>query len=433
MRDAMRIHCGRTVTLLIMALSTVWAIVESAVAQPPEVVAVFRKNATTQRDNELLDPSVVQGMTLRINFEFPAGTAQARIDELKAHLEQSDIYSFTSDWPNADTSTAFSGDDTPFTPDGRPVVSPIPESTTPRFRVSIHGQSRGLTRGEIRVGLIPGSAATGLVMKREDGVIGEPLTIRYSAGQDWKLPLFRGKGQFGFGNGGATFDFNGSGVIGGRESTGRTTVSTLSVSAKVPIGKPRDVRGVAGAQRDASEDVVDAVEIAYNRIGYRRGGSLSRMGLKARATGSLKGLEVVGYYAPLTGWYNQSRGFYALEVEAGYRKGDAEFENLLTRAADSGSLVARLGTVVEWAPRIGGVNKNLSKGLRFFVRGRGWLDTYKDAGGSYDVRFKPFLDSELFFNFSEENRIFLRGEYGALPPDLTLRSSRLYVGVGRIF
>jgi hypothetical protein len=95
--------------------------------------------------------------------------------------------------------------------------------------------------------------------------------------------------------------------------------------------------------------------------------------------------------------------------------------------------VARLGLVAEWAPRVAGVNKDLGQGLRFFVRGRGWADYFRNDSGSYGWRLKPFVDSELFWNFQKDYRVFVRAEYGSLPPDLSQDVKRVYAGVGAAF
>jgi hypothetical protein len=213
---------------------------------------------------------------------------------------------------------------------------------------------------------------------------------------------------------------------------GRRGLLSASFAAKAPLGRPKDTKR-AGSDEDASERIPDMLSADVGYTTYLGNGYLIRGGARARTTGSGKGAEYVAYVAPLTGWFNGSRGFYGLEIEAGHRKGDAEFKNLTTKAPDRGDIVARLGLVAEWAPRVAGINKDLGHGLRFFVRGRGWADYFRNDSGSYGWRLKPFVDSELFWNFQKDYRVFVRAEYGSLPPDLSQDVKRVYAGVGAAF
>jgi len=116
-----------------------------------------------------------------------------------------------------------------------------------------------------------------------------------------------------------------------------------------------------------------------------------------------------------------------------FRGAGQEWINLTQPAPFRGNLVARLGTVIEWAPQLGPINRDLGSGLRFFVRGRGWADYARDDSGMNGVRLRGFLDSELFYNIDSQHRVFARYELGSLPPDLTRSVSTIMVGVGASF
>jgi hypothetical protein len=206
---------------------------------------------------------------------------------------------------------------------------------------------------------------------------------------------------------------------------------SLQLQGTLPLGTPDDVEETAGADDDASEEVADYLQGSALATWYT-GSTLLSAGLVSRATGSLEGVEVV-----LTGQAARllfdNRVFLGAQLESGWREGDAEWENLTEKAPDRGNTVARVGAVGEWAPKIGPINLDLGSGLRFFVRGRGWADYFEDADRSDDVRFRGFLDAELFWNVSDDFRVFLRHEEGYLPPDLSERHSETFVGVGSAF
>ena len=207
---------------------------------------------------------------------------------------------------------------------------------------------------------------------------------------------------------------------------------SVSLEGAAPVGTPKDVEDTPGAETEASEEVADYFKFSALRSTYSKRGTLQSYGLLARTTAELKGLEAVGTWqiARLLG---NNRVFAGGQLEAGYRRGDAEWESLTQAAPDRGDVVARLGSVLELGPRIGPINRDLGTGLRFFIRGRGWADWAKDEEGDGEVRFRGFLDSELFYNVSEEFRVFLRYEEGYLPPDLSQRHSEAFVGVGSAF
>ncbi len=213
----------------------------------------------------------------------------------------------------------------------------------------------------------------------------------------------------------------------------RVNSPVLSIAGSIPLGRPEDVEGVPGAFDDASAEIPDFVTLSLSQLTYRTGGGIQSYGIRARVTGSLRGFEAVGYYQPLFSFFANNRASYGAEFELGWREGNAEFTNLTTRSPDRGNLVARTGAFVEWAPELGPINRDLTRGLRFFVRGRGWLDTYDDDAGSQDWRFRSFVDSELFWNFEEGSRIFLRHETGYLPPDFGSRVNRTFIGTGIAF
>ena len=206
----------------------------------------------------------------------------------------------------------------------------------------------------------------------------------------------------------------------------------FNIEGSIPLNRPRDVRRADGARTDASGEIADFVQASFTRRSYN-GTNYRALGLVARASGRLRGPEIVAQYQPAALFFANGRGFFGAETELGYRDGDEEWRNLTTRAPDRGHLVARLGGVVEFAPRLGPVNLDPGRGLRFYVRGRGWLDYAKNNDGNGDARLRGFLDTELFYNFNDDFRLFVRHEQGYLPPDLSRRTSRTFFGVGTAF
>jgi hypothetical protein len=206
----------------------------------------------------------------------------------------------------------------------------------------------------------------------------------------------------------------------------------FNVEGSVPVTTPHDVKDTPGAETDATGQVSDFVQASFSHRWYN-GTNYQSLGLIARSTGRLRGLELVGRYQPAALFFAGGHGFLGAETEVGYRSGDNEWKNLTEQAPDRGHLVARIGAVIEWVPSLGPVNRDLGHGLRFFVRGRGWADYVKDDSGDNDLRFRGFFDSELFYNFTKDYRVFLRHEQGYLPPDLSRRTSRVFIGVGTAF
>lgn len=203
----------------------------------------------------------------------------------------------------------------------------------------------------------------------------------------------------------------------------------------LPLNMPGDLKGVPSAKRPASKEVPDSLRLEYRQLRYKKGGTLTGVGLRARSNSNFSGNELVGYWSPLFFFNEEGRQAAAIEVEAGWRDGNAEWTNQTTQAPARGSLVSRIGALYEWTPRVEpiGINRNLSHGMRFFIRARGWADYAKNDEGTRRVRLRNYIDSELFYKFTESRRIFLRYETGALPPDLTRRVSRLSIGVGAAF
>lgn len=213
--------------------------------------------------------------------------------------------------------------------------------------------------------------------------------------------------------------------------TGDVIRETFSLSGSVPFGKPKDARD-AGAAQDSSEQVADFLNFAYEQRVYD-GRRFKALGLVARSTGSAKGFEGVLRFVPLTAIDLNQGTFLGIEFEAGYRDGDAEWTGLNQKAPDVGNFVARAGAVLEYMPRIGGINADRTEGLRFFARARGWIDKYQTPSEQSSARFRHFFDAELFYTFSAKYRVFLRAEQGYLPPDLSNRIGRVFVGVGTAF
>jgi hypothetical protein len=405
-----------------------------------EFQAVFPKNSTFTNDIHVGNKMIEGDLTFK--FTVPkdsSGTMtpefQNAVQDLLKHLRGRNSYKFITNWPNVQGVTATNGDYPPFSIATDPdVAEPASSTNVLEITVRLHGIVPERDLGEIYVKPLKGWKYLGQNFSSEPDEFDGAAKIRFSMSDALPLKPFRGNLSAGMGTGGPSVDFSGEGILGRPKDTAKATFTTLSANAKIPIGKPSDVDDVAGGESDASKKIADTITVSLNNYRYRQGSKLQTLGLRARTTGGFHGAEVVGYYNPLTGWFNESRGFYAAEVEAGWRNGDAEFANLTTGAPDRGSVIARLGAVAEWAPQMGAINKNLAKGLRFYVRGRGWFDTFKNADGKTSTRLRPFLDAEFFYNFTDEWRVFVRSEYGYVLPDLNTRVSRpAFVGVGASF
>lgn len=417
--------CHNRVLFYIVLTVILWMAPRWASADTP--VAIVRDLATTDARDYHLATNLAQGFTITLFVSFDKKVPSKDVDLLVAHLKDSASYSFVSDWPNTENIVAFSGDNPPFVltdPPYLPTPDPSGDNTKTLIAVALPGVMRGRSRGEVHI------APMAEWKLQSTATAGNQAVARYVSGADFSLPKFQGKANLGYGEAGLSLDFNGSGLLQKPIGQGRNHITTLSVSGQIPLIKPFDTSSTAV---DASRKVENTLELTLNDIGYRHGGSLEKFGLKVRSTTAFKGIEAVTYYAPFTEWFNQSRGFATAELELGYRTGNAEFTSLTTRAPDVGNFVGRLGIDLEWAPAFIGINKNLGQGLRFFVRGRGWLDTFNESNGTTTVRFRPFFDSEIFYNFNSNSRVFLRGESGYLPPDLSLQKTRVYFGVGQAF
>lgn len=212
----------------------------------------------------------------------------------------------------------------------------------------------------------------------------------------------------------------------------RVSRNWLKVEGNVPLTQPGDVSDTPGAKTDASRDVADYISASFARRTYD-GNNITSLAMVARATGRLNSPEVVLQYQPLARFWSNGHGFLGAQSEFGVRDGTEEWKNLTTQAPNRGNVVARLAGVVEWAPQLGRINQDLGHGLRFYVRGRGWADYAKNDDGNNSVRFRPFIDSEFFYNVNDSTRVFLRHENGYLPPDLSERTGKTFVGVGTSF
>lgn len=218
---------------------------------------------------------------------------------------------------------------------------------------------------------------------------------------------------------------------------GSFTREEASFVGTIPLRRPGDVQ--PGANADASGDVADFVQFSYDRRTYthpkKEGGrsTVTADHILARATGQFEGLEVVYHRELWPTVASHGRVLYAGGLEAGLRDGSAEWTNAYQPAPERGNVVARAMGVVEWAPELGPVNRDLGRGLRFFVRGRGWADVAKDIDGDWGARARGFFDGEFFWNFSEKQRVYVRYERGSLPPDLTRTVERWSAGIGGAF
>jgi len=259
-------------------------------------------------------------------------------------------------------------------------------------------------------------------------------TCSWSVAELYGLPAVDGDARLDIdpanGNLNASFCFSFAGQAAG--SNGSTCRDSWHVEGTIPLGVPADVGAVAGADRDSSGQVPDMLSGSWSRVCYD-GKKLTIWGITARTTGSLEGVEVAARWAPFVRFSSDGRTFCAAEIAGGWRTGDAEWRDVGVPAPDAGNLLVRPAVVAEWAPQMGPINLDLGTGARFFVRGRCWGDLFKNVGGDTDFRGRPFFDGELFYNVSASRRIFLRGEYGYLPPDLSQEVSRVFVGMGEAF
>ena len=209
-------------------------------------------------------------------------------------------------------------------------------------------------------------------------------------------------------------------------------VEDFALTGKVPIGHPQGVAATGNV--DSSGEFADFVEMSYTRRSWRReSGNVSSIGAVARATGRLRGAELVVHYRPFSQLLADNRAFAALAFEGGLKEGDAEFLDEDTAAPDRGSAVLRGALLLEYAPQLGPVNRSLASGVRFFVRGRLWTDRFDDENGDAAWRSPRFVDAELFWNFRPQTRLYVRCEAGSLPPDLSQHVRRVSIGTGSAF
>lgn len=204
----------------------------------------------------------------------------------------------------------------------------------------------------------------------------------------------------------------------------------FNLEGTIPLIAPLDTRR-AGSPDDASGQVSDYAQFSWMRQEFTAH-NLQSYGVVVRSSGRLNGIEVAARGRPYAQFFNGGRGFFGIEGELGFRD-SYEWINVTTRAADTGNFLGRVGATIEWAPALGPINRDLGTGLRFFVRARGWVDTAKNGAGRVGTRFRGFLDTELFYNFSNTSRVFLRYERGMLPPDLSRDTDSLFFGIGSSF
>lgn len=259
--------------------------------------------------------------------------------------------------------------------------------------------------------------------------------------RDWTISKYpsisRASGDFKLKTPNATpvLDFNYAYTTDWRVSPDRKTTDRqwFSLEGSVPITTPSDVQAVPGASADASRIVADYLQASFTDRTYDSANNFRAWGMTIRTSGRGNGLEAVARFQPWATLATNGRSFFGAEVETGYRDGRSEWATLTQLAPFRGNVVARFGTVIEWAPQLGPINSDLGSGLRFFVRGRGWADYAKDDSGQDGVRLRGFVDTEFFYDISKDYRVFLRYELGALPPDLTRNVSTVMLGIGKAF
>lgn len=432
----------------ILSLALMVLVVPGTLAQPQDglkYTAVIESvsPAVQLEDEGKPPPDETTAWPRKMNLEF-------RIDEntpgperqaLESHLMNKASYRSAAGWPDVENLEEIRIPNPPFAIESVGKPTGLPDSKTSIY-VTLHGKLSGRSRGTITIDAPANWKFVSLEGK-------ELTSIRYSVHPQNELPRFTlDPKRLSFGSEQTyALEYSGEGILQKHSLNNAKTPSDIVKNArkpvtfaefqlKLPLTKPGDVKDVAGANRDASKAIADAVQLGVKSVKYTRRGGLNELGVRARATATLKGAEVVGYYSPLAQLSKDNRLFGALELEAGWREGDAEWTNLTTRAPDVGNLVARLGTVMEWAPTLGGINRNLNPkqdGLKFFLRHRFWLDTYQNSSSDTGLRGRGYFDTELFYNFSNESRIYFRYEDGSLPPDLSNHVNRWSVGVGKAF
>jgi hypothetical protein len=289
-------------------------------------------------ENRILTPEITAPHSATLSFSIPPVTPD-QMSDLVTHLEKETTYSFTPDRPP----DAEPNSDRPLCKVVQSQVSSDPMiGNFVRLWIDCGGDK---TKGDLVVIQPDASTKWKVVLEDASGEAFE--SFRFTGGRDWEVPRFRESLKFGVGEGGVSVTFSGSGMLGNVSNQERSWVSTLSISGSLPIGEPTDVSDADGADRDASEAIADAFLAGLNFSRYYKGGKLLKFGVKGRATGSFEGIELVGYVQPISGWFDVVRGFYGFEIEAGYREGNAEFENLTTISPDR-------GTEASWrSPRMG--------------------------------------------------------------------------------
>src|SRR3569833_116796 len=132
----------------------------------------------------------------------------------------------------------------------------------------------------------------------------------------------------------------------------------ISVEGSVPVTDPRDIHDTNGSNADASGDVGGFVQMSLARRWYD-GKNIHGIGLVSRTSSRINGNETVINVQPFAALATDGRTFAGLEGEGGYRDGHSEWKGLTEKGPDAGNVVGRLGGVLEWAPQLGPINRDL--------------------------------------------------------------------------
>jgi hypothetical protein len=380
---------------------------------------------------------------LQFNVLIDKNVPREERNKIKEHLLNTKNYSFSAGWPNVESLEELRTPNPPFSL--RKEIEFKDESFTNGLT-----NSNELTRMRFRL--------RGISMKKSRGIVtikalenwqfiidNDPKNTQvdgfmYASSPEVTIPRFTSDPvRLSAGGNAFVLEYKGEGILNQPKTdtiqNAKKPLILSEVMVRYPITIPRDVKNVIGASKDASGVVADIIQIGVKSLQYTQNGGLKESGGRFRVSGTGKGAELVGYYSPTSQLSTDNRQFYALEFEGGWRQGDAEWKNLTTRAPDTGHLVARAGVVLEWAPEIRGtgINRNITPsapGLKFFIRERFWLDSINEGK---QWRGRGYLDSELFYNFSSQSRVYLRYEAGQSLPDLSRYVKRVSLGVGKAF
>jgi hypothetical protein len=395
----------------------------------------FAQDAIFSRlDQPTIDSdSIVSGGTIetktKLTLLFTLKDASEPSDGLKSFLENESNYAFAIQRRGTQNNTSAILDKT-VTGNALNDLAVV-EKKLGQWRVTYTLANNSAAKIVVSIKSVPSNSGF-QVMNKDSNVTSATIELGAPATFKDLLPAtFDLNTSYAYGSSGPALSINGEGRLSAKP--GRMT--TLSIGGEVPITVPTDVKKILGAYPSASGKQPDGLQVGVNIANFD-GTQLRLAGLRARTQATIgsgktfDGSEVVAYYAPIAKWSKDNRIFHAVEVEGGWRDGTKEWKNLTTRGKDVGNFVGRIGLVGEWQPKIGRINLNPSEKVRFFARGRYWIDSINEGK---NWRGRGYIDSELFFNFGKSNRLFLRGEYGMLPPDLSRSVSRASIGVGKSF